>query len=512
MKFSQRLHEIIYSLSTDDKYSEFDSRKSFNRVNKPDSENLLGMNSLYNNSSVDSIHNITTNEPSDGSEGVHEMRLAWRHIKHWLVKYAPDLNSSLLSKCTSADLEDFQKDLHIKLPQSVFQFFKITDGQLNFGNQLNIDTNGLIFGLRLMSLDDIMIQTENWRKVADYINTGISQQNNKANGLSKLPVSHASSSQYKKKLGLNTSSELSSAETSFDLTDTQSRKTSVSSHDADLTSTKSTHNHLRMPKQRSIPPKMIHETFAHPMWIPLATDEVGNYIGIDLSPPPAGKWGQVILFGRDFDFKFQIADTWGDFLLIFANDLEMGNWDIKANRKNNDGDLFIGNEGEIVFVDKESKLEVPYLEVLKRRAVKKWMTKMENEPPENVNKELLDELKQNEVSILALHNKSFQSIDTFITKNLNLLDHAKSLQTSSNNDNEEEDDEDDDEDDEEDDIKQVSKPKKTEDKLKINSKANSSKSPLSQEVTEDDQDLDDAEENNPTPDDEKTLQEVDFRT
>ncbi|CAL1188046.1 unnamed protein product [Candida parapsilosis] len=190
----------------------------------------------------------------------------------------------------------------------------------------------------------------------------------------------------------------------------------------------------------------------------------------------------------------------------------MGNWDIKANRKNNDGDLFIGNEGEIVFVDKESKLEVPYLEVLKRRAVKKWMTKMENEPPENVNKELLDELKQNEVSILALHNKSFQSIDTFITKNLNLLDHAKSLQTSSNNDNEEEDDEDDDEDDEEDDIKQVSKPKKTEDKLKINSKANSSKSPLSQEVTEDDQDLDDAEENNPTPDDDKTLQEVDFRT
>ena len=137
---------------------------------------------------------------------------------------------------------------------------------------------------------------------------------------------------------------------------------------------------------------------------------------------------------------------------------------------------------------------------------------MENEPPENVNKELLDELKQNEVSILALHNKSFQSIDTFITKNLNLLDHAKSLQTSSNNDNEEEDDEDDDEDDEEDDIKQVSKPKKTEDKLKINSKANSSKSPLSQEVTEDDQDLDDAEENNPTPDDDKTLQEVDFRT
>lgn len=63
-----------------------------------------------------------------------------------------------------------------------------------------MDTNGLIFGLRLMSLDDIMIQTENWRKVADYINIGISQQNHKTNELSKLPVSHASSSQYKKNL------------------------------------------------------------------------------------------------------------------------------------------------------------------------------------------------------------------------------------------------------------------------------------------------------------------------
>lgn len=503
MKFSQRLQEFIYSLSTDDKYSEFDSRKSFNRVNKPDSENLLGMNSQFNNSSVDSINNIVANEPNDGSEGVHEMRLAWRHIKHWLVKYAPDLNSSLLSKCTSSDLEDFQKDLHIKLPQSVLQFFKITDGQLNFGNQLNMDTNGLIFGLRLMSLDDIMIQTENWRKVADYINIGISQQNHKTNELSKLPVSHASSSQYKKKLSLNTSSEISSAKTSFDLTDAQSRKTSVSSHDTDSSSSKSSsHNHLRMPKQRSIPPSMIHETFAHPMWIPLVTDEVGNYIGIDLSPPPAGKWGQVILFGRDFDFKFQIADTWGDFLLIFANDLEMGNWDIKANRKNNDGDLFIGNEGEIVFVDKETKLEVPYLEVLKRRAVKKWMTMLENEPTENVDKELLDELRQNEVSILALHNKSFQSIDTFITKNLNLLDHAKTLQTSNHDDN----------DDEEDDDRPVSKSAKPVLNLSINSKANSSKSPLSHEVIETDPDVDDAEEDNAAADDDKTLQEVDIRT
>ncbi|KAI5950610.1 hypothetical protein CANMA_005270 [Candida margitis] len=498
MKFGQRVQEFIYSLSTDDKYSEYDSRKSFNRVNKPDSENLLGMHSQISNSSVDSINNIIANEPNDSYEGVHEMKLAWRHIKHWLVKYAPDLNSSLSSKCTTSDMEDFQKDLRIKLPQSVLQFFKITDGQSNFGNQLNMDTNGLIFGLKLMSLDEIMIQTENWRKVADYINTGISHQNHKANEPSKLPTSHASTSQYKKKLSLNTSSELSSARTSFDLTDEQSRKTSVSSHGSDSSSGKSAQNHSKMPKQRSIPPNMIYETFAHPMWIPLVTDEVGNYIGIDLSPASAGKWGQVILFGRDFDFKFQIADTWGDFLLIFANDLEMGNWDIKANQKNNDGDLFIGNEGEIVFVDKESKLEVPYLEVLKRRAVKKWMTMLENEPSENINKELLDELKHNEVSILALHNKSFQPIDAFITRNLNLLDHAKTSEIAG--------------DDGDNDNKPAQKSDKPAPSLGFNSKANSSKSPLSQEVTEADEEVDDVDETKLVTDDDKTLQEVDIRT
>lgn len=37
-------------------------------------------------------------------DGVHEVRLAWRHIKNWLLKYSPDLNSTLQSPCTDADL------------------------------------------------------------------------------------------------------------------------------------------------------------------------------------------------------------------------------------------------------------------------------------------------------------------------------------------------------------------------------------------------------------------------
>ncbi|KAI5960994.1 SMI1 [Candida pseudojiufengensis] len=497
----QKFQELLYYLSTDDKYSEYDSRKSFNRINKPDSENLLTVYSQHSTSSLE-LNNVNTtttttttnsNEPNDNPEGIHEMKLAWRHIKSWLLKNAPDMNSSLSSKCTNSDLKDFQKDLNIKLPKCVLEFFKITDGQSNFGNKLNIETNGLIFGLKLMSLDEIMISTENWRKVADFIHLEENKENQKLNELSKLPISHPNSNQIKKKLSLNTSSELSSTSNSFDLSlEENSRKTSVSSHDSSSSSSNNNYNksnkNSNMPKQRCLPPGTVHETFAHPMWIPLVTDEVGNYIGIDLSPPKGGKWGQVILFGRDFDFKFKISDTWGDFLLIFANDLEIGNWEIKTNKKNNYGDLFIGNEGELVFVDKESKMEIPYLEMLKRRAVKKWMNTLENESSDDINKELLQELKQNEVSILSLNNKNFQSVDSFINNNLNLIDNVKPQEKVE----------------EKISLKPISSIKTAPSKLPC-------KSPLSQEVTEEEIEEDAGDEDQTITNIEKTLDEVDIK-
>ncbi|KAI5952543.1 hypothetical protein KGF54_003410 [Candida jiufengensis] len=502
ISIGQKFQEFIYLLSTDDKYSEYDSRKSFNRINKPDSENLLTIYSQHSSSSLelnDQSTNTTTttnaNEPNTSTEGIHEMKLAWRHIKNWLLKNAPDMNSSLSSKCTNSDLQDFQKDLNIKLPQCLIEFFKITDGQSNFGNKLNIETNGLLFGLKLMSLDEIMISTENWRKVADFIHQEENKQNQKLNELSKLPTSHPSSSQYKKKLSLNASSELSSTRTSFDLSlEENSRKTSVSSHESNSSSSKNSNEnnkHLNMPKQRCIPPGTIHETYIKPNWIPLVTDEVGNYIGIDLSPPPGGKWGQVILFGRDFDFKFKIADTWGDFLLIFANDLEIGNWDIKTNQKNNYGDLFIGNEGELVFIDKETKLEIPYLEILKRRSVKKWMSSLEKDSSNDINKELLSELKQNEISILSLNNKNYQSVDSFINNNLNLIDNVKVSERAE----------------EEINLKPTPTPKP-----KVPTKG-PSKSPLSQEVTEEeiDEEVDEQELDKTIANIDKTLEEVNIK-
>ncbi|GMF76952.1 unnamed protein product [[Candida] boidinii] len=56
--------------------------------------------------------------------------------------------------------------------------------------------------------------------------------------------------------------------------------------------------------QRSIPDGAIQEVYAHDNWIPLVKDNVGNNIAVDLAPGQRGKWGQIILFGRDYDTKY----------------------------------------------------------------------------------------------------------------------------------------------------------------------------------------------------------------
>ncbi|GAK64337.1 uncharacterized protein PAN0_005c2550 [Moesziomyces antarcticus] len=81
----------------------------------------------------------------------------------------------------------------------------------------------------------------------------------------------------------------------------------------------------------SCPHKWIRPEYSCRGWIPLITDHAGNYIGIDLSPHPAGAGspGQVIIFGRDFDtkvvcWKGEGAGGWGRFLQSFADELDAG--------------------------------------------------------------------------------------------------------------------------------------------------------------------------------------------
>ena len=64
----------------------------------------------------------------------------------------------------------------------------------------------------------------------------------------------------------------------------------------------------------SFPENAIRLTYFHLRWLPLLRDFGGNNIGVDLDPGPAGKQGQIIVYGRDKHDMFVVADDWEAFL------------------------------------------------------------------------------------------------------------------------------------------------------------------------------------------------------
>ncbi|GAA6043627.1 hypothetical protein JCM8097_008297 [Rhodosporidiobolus ruineniae] len=110
----------------------------------------------------------------------------------------------------------------------------------------------------------------------------------------------------------------------------------------------------------SFPPGWVRARYSHPGWLPLLTDRCGNYIGVDLDPPPPsssaspastpggsrahsrtgsmsisgapvgyGQPGQVIAFGRELDSKVVLfpgdgPGGWARFLAAFVEDVERG--------------------------------------------------------------------------------------------------------------------------------------------------------------------------------------------
>lgn len=98
----------------------------------------------------------------------------------------------------------------------------------------------------------------------------------------------------------------------------------------------------------SIPPKWIKSEYASRGWVPLLSDRSGNYVGIDLDPGPEGSWGQVIIFGRDFDRKCVLwrgdgNGGWGTWLSALVDELEAGDaWE--AENGGSDDEEEIGYE------------------------------------------------------------------------------------------------------------------------------------------------------------------------
>jgi cell wall assembly regulator SMI1 len=210
---------------------------------------------------------------------------SWKRIDRWAEENYPELFDQLGEGCTSNDLNELEHQLDCSLPMEVRESLQVHDGQERGGMP-----TGIIFGCMLLDCEEMVQEWENWKKVnMEYLT---------------MPVNYKPATPLKALGGSSSSSSK------------QPTQSSQNPHwREDLLS-----------RQDSQPSNAIQKVYAHPSWIPMVRDWGGNNLAIDLAPGPAGKWGQVILFGRDYDCKYVVARSWSAFLATVADDLNSGKW------------------------------------------------------------------------------------------------------------------------------------------------------------------------------------------
>lgn len=245
---------------------------------------------------------------------------SWKKIDRWAEEHYYELWEQLGEGCTNNDLNALEHQLDCSLPMEVRESLQIHDGQETGGRP-----TGIIFGCMLLDCEEIVHEWHNWKVVNEaYLNQ---------------PVSVKPATPLKAFGGESSSS---------------SRPPNPSAPNP----------HWRedlKARQESQPPGAVQKVYAHPAWIPLARDWGGNNLAVDLAPGPTGKWGQVILFGRDYDCKYVIARSWSAFLATVADDLNSGKW-------------FVDEEtNELKLKEfKSGNVEPAYLDILRWRCDQKY--------------------------------------------------------------------------------------------------------------------------------------------
>lgn len=181
----------------------------------------------------------------------------WTRIESWLSRNFPELGDTFNYGILPEDLHQIQQQFGFPLPPSIRDSYLRVDGQE--AESSAGCSEGLFFGLALLSLEEVYEEWKFWREVDDDPATGA--------------------------------------------------------------------NPRLKERMKSIPSGYIRCDYSNRGWIPLVTDRVGNYIGIDINPDEKGRPGQVIIFGREFDTKVVLwrgdGETgWAKWLAAFAEELE----------------------------------------------------------------------------------------------------------------------------------------------------------------------------------------------
>jgi cell wall assembly regulator SMI1 len=271
----------------------------------------------------------------DGAPPPPPITHSWKKIDRWLEKNYEELWDNLCEGCTINDVNELEHELDCSLPLDVRESLQLHDGQERGGRP-----TGVIFGCMLLDCEEIVQEWKNWRTVNEEF--------------------------------LSTSSTTIPDEPQPPMKAYGGASSSTASPPPPVPPQAG--NPLwrqeLLDKQDSQPPRAIQKAYAHPSWIPLARDWGGNNIAVDLAPGPAGKWGQVIIFGRDFDCKYVIARSWSAFLAILADDI-------------NSGKVLVDEDSGDMTLKQFKDASPPYLQILRWRVDQKHGRKPPKRRPAN---------------------------------------------------------------------------------------------------------------------------------
>lgn len=271
---------------------------------------------------ADGLGEIQMQSFHDGAPPPPPVSHSWKKIDRWTEDNYPELFDQLGEGCTQNDVNELEHELDISLPLEVRESLMVHDGQERGG----IPT-GIIFGCMLLDCEEIVHEWRNWRTVAEEF----------FSSSTIVPPQIPS-----KAFGASASSSSAGPSQRHQASNPLWRQELID-------------------RQDSQPPRAIQKTYAHPGWIPLARDWGGNCIAVDLAPGPAGKWGQVIIFGRDYDCKYVVARSWAAFLAQVADDFASPFVSVEE------------DTGELKLKPfKKQNVEPPYLEILRWRVDQRY--------------------------------------------------------------------------------------------------------------------------------------------
>lgn len=324
-----------HSQSTLNQQQRNNSRPDFSRELSSSASFVGGGGSSNQNSSSSAQYPpIPVYTRPSPTSGYPSLRSTFIRLENHLAETVPSLLDSLcppLTPNSPALTSLIDAIAPYKLPQCVIEAYNLHDGQDPFAST----TVGLFWGLWWMPLDLVEIEWRFWRKFEE------------AGGSGGMQDAFSASTEGRSRKSRDEESG-NYLEDSVGRTSQEGRRNQIEEVEDGQSG-----GGMSMIGMGSFPKGWVRRKYSHPGWLPLLTDRAGNYVGVDLDPPPPlspsssnkylvdnsiiatteeegfGQPGQVIAFGREIDEKVVLfpgdsVGGWGRFLAGFTDDVIRG--------------------------------------------------------------------------------------------------------------------------------------------------------------------------------------------